>query len=325
MTSPIDIVIPLYNKAATIGRAIQSIQAQTHQNWRLIVVDDGSTDSSADIVKQFQQNDPRIDCLTQPNQGPGTARNNGIRAATAPYVAFLDGDDAWYPDYLHNGLQPFDQNEVTMVASFYDEQPSGMNMTAFWKNKGVEAGCYHLTGREDPVQVEALLSFMHVGTTLVKRDRALKYGGYYENGCRYAEDTVFFMRLGINEPFLIIPQIGACHYRSDSELSHMTEKPLPPHLKNPDVILNYCQGSQRDCMAQVIDYLAIHRARYYARQGRKSEAVSFLQQFPGAARAQSSRVQQLYRQCQRDILFSPFMPGWVRFKMAIRRLLGLSQ
>lgn len=93
-----DIVMPLFNKDAYVGAAIESVLAQTYRDWNLIIVDDGSTDGSVAAAAQFQ--DKRIRILRQDNGGPGVARNAGLDAGTAPWIAFLDADDAWLADHL---------------------------------------------------------------------------------------------------------------------------------------------------------------------------------------------------------------------------------
>jgi glycosyltransferase involved in cell wall biosynthesis len=93
-----DIVMPLFNKEIYVSRTIESVLAQSCQDWRLFVVDDGSSDGSAAAVESFD--DPRITLIRQPNGGPGAARNTGILAGNADWIAFLDADDLWMPDHL---------------------------------------------------------------------------------------------------------------------------------------------------------------------------------------------------------------------------------
>jgi glycosyltransferase involved in cell wall biosynthesis len=94
----VSVVLPLYNRANTIPRALDSILRQTSPDFEIIVVDDGSTDQGPEIVKRMT--DPRIRLIRQPNRGVSAARNRGIAEARAPMIALLDADDAWRPEFL---------------------------------------------------------------------------------------------------------------------------------------------------------------------------------------------------------------------------------
>jgi len=103
------VVIPLYNREDYIGRAIGSVLSQTHQRFEILVVNDGSSDRSVDIVSGM--GDSRVRLINQPNQGPSTARNTGIRHARYNWIAFLDSDDEWLPTHLAEAARTLRQYE----------------------------------------------------------------------------------------------------------------------------------------------------------------------------------------------------------------------
>jgi glycosyltransferase involved in cell wall biosynthesis len=92
------VVVPLYNKADAVAATIASVLAQSHADFEVIVVNNGSTDRSREVVAACA--DPRIRLIDRPNSGVSVARNEGIALATAPYVALLDADDLWHPEFL---------------------------------------------------------------------------------------------------------------------------------------------------------------------------------------------------------------------------------
>lgn len=112
MEPQVSVVVPVYNMARFLPEAVASVQAQTYQNWELILVDDGSQDESPEIARQLAQQDSRITCLEHPdraNQGCSLTRNLGISRARGAFVAFLDADDRWSPCKLQEQLQLMNQ------------------------------------------------------------------------------------------------------------------------------------------------------------------------------------------------------------------------
>lgn len=94
----ISVVIPTYNRADRVGMAIESVLAQTDVDWELIIIDDGSVDTTEDVIRCFK--DPRIHYIKQENRGVSAARNRGIKVAHGDLIAFLDSDDRWKPQKL---------------------------------------------------------------------------------------------------------------------------------------------------------------------------------------------------------------------------------
>lgn len=101
----IDIILPTYNRAHTLMRAVQSVQQQTFSAWQLFIIDDGSTDETRKLVAETLNSDPRIHYHRQEQKGVSAARNFGIQMSQAPWVAFLDSDDEWLSDKLSRQLK----------------------------------------------------------------------------------------------------------------------------------------------------------------------------------------------------------------------------
>ncbi|MGH9255980.1 MAG: glycosyltransferase family 2 protein [Vicinamibacterales bacterium] len=114
MTPKVSVVIPVLNRPVAVRRAIESVLTQTLQDFEIIVVDDGSTDETAAAVQAFA--DPRIRLTRHERpRGGSAARNTGIRASSAPYVAFLDSDDEWLPTKLERQLEVFERSDEDLA------------------------------------------------------------------------------------------------------------------------------------------------------------------------------------------------------------------
>ncbi|MEM7488744.1 MAG: glycosyltransferase [Pseudomonadota bacterium] len=104
----VTIILPAYQAEAFLGATIRSVRAQTMAAFRVVVVDDGSTDGTVRAAHSAAEGDPRITVISQPNRGAGAARNAGIARAETPYLAFLDADDLWHPTLLDATLDLLD-------------------------------------------------------------------------------------------------------------------------------------------------------------------------------------------------------------------------
>lgn len=96
----VSVIIPSYNHAGFVGGTIESVLGQTHRRYEIIVVDDGSTDNSLEVIARY----PGLHCISQKNQGVAAARNRGLRESTGDYVVFLDSDDRLLPEALEVGV-----------------------------------------------------------------------------------------------------------------------------------------------------------------------------------------------------------------------------
>ena len=126
----ISVIIPIYNGGRFVESAVKSVLAQTVSDWELVIVNDGSTDGTRDILERLRAQDARINVHHQPNGGVSAARNAGIALAKGEYLTFLDADDEWYPDCLETYervLAAYPQ--AAMVGCAYDiALPNGKHM-----------------------------------------------------------------------------------------------------------------------------------------------------------------------------------------------------
>lgn len=185
MAPTVSIIIPTYNRADLVGRAIESVLAQTRPDWEAIVVDDGSTDNTRQIVAQYP--DPRIRYIYQENKKLPGARNTGIRNSQGTYLAFLDSDDRFLPDKLALQLAAFErQSALGLVASG-------------WVDVDAEG---HPTAEQRPWLLRPSLTLddwlFHnpfvPGGVLVKREWVRRVG-LFDEGQFYVEDWDLWLRL----------------------------------------------------------------------------------------------------------------------------------
>lgn len=117
--SKVSIIIPVFNAAKFIGRCITSLLSQTHRDWEAICVDDGSTDKSAAIIKEYAAKDSRIKLITQDNSGVSVARNNALKLAEGTFLTFVDSDDFLHPQTLEISVKLAQKDSSDLVAYTY--------------------------------------------------------------------------------------------------------------------------------------------------------------------------------------------------------------
>ncbi|MBR1564164.1 MAG: glycosyltransferase family 2 protein [Paludibacteraceae bacterium] len=111
----VSIITPLYNGERFLGQTIDSVLKQTYKEWEMLIINDGSTDNSLIIAEGYAKRDNRIKVYSQANGGSASARNNGIRRSEGRYIALLDADDLWEPEFLESQLQLLKEKQCQLV------------------------------------------------------------------------------------------------------------------------------------------------------------------------------------------------------------------
>lgn len=208
-TNPrVDVVIPAYNAAVTIGETVASLQAQTFGEFRIIVVDDGSTDGTPAVLDRLRLSEPRIQVVSQPNKGVVDARNAGLRVATAEFLAVQDADDLSDPDRLQRQVDHLDHNPACVAVSgsarHIDADGAVTGKVSIMPSLDAVDACWI------PAREPYLMPF-----GLMRRSALEKVGGY--RYVDYAEDTDLYWRLRSVGELTNLPDIvGSYRYHAAS-------------------------------------------------------------------------------------------------------------
>jgi glycosyltransferase involved in cell wall biosynthesis len=282
MPSPaVSVVVPLYNKRATIARTLDSVLAQDVADWELIVVDDGSTDGGPELVEE-EYADPRIRVIRQANAGPGAARNRGAEQASGGLLTFLDADDQWEPGLLATAMRAFEAHpECGAFTAAYWLEPAGVDR---WAELGVTEGVWRLAPDIARRELRTCAYIFHACTAVYRRECFERFGGFFtEDGCRLGEDVWLWIQLLLNAPvYRCVTPLGRYHMDA-SELGIGARKgalPIEPVLARPDRIRAVCPPDLRDVLELWLGQYAARAAFMQIDRGAPEKARALLQAFP---------------------------------------------
>ena len=226
----ISIVIPLYNKEKAIVGTLDSVLAQTYTDYEILVVDDGSTDESRDVVEKYiiiHQSAP-ITLIRKENGGVCSARNKGIREAKGEYIALLDADDLWDKEYL--------AEMVRMIADFPDAAMWGINFAEV-TNGNQLVRCL-ATGLPDSYRgyvenyfnIQGRISDLFCSSSVVVRKEIFDNVGYFDERIKYAEDTDMWWRIIARYPVAFYDRYMVFYQFDTENRALLKPKPLDKNL-----------------------------------------------------------------------------------------------
>lgn len=196
----ISVIIPAFNSEKTIARAIDSVLAQTYKDYEIIVVDDGSTDNTAEIVRGY---DNRINYIYQQNAGHAAARNSAIKVANGRWVAFLDADDQWLPQKLQLQIELLDKNKNLKWCCCNRYQSDGNRKNTFGNEKKITEALQDKDYFENYFSAAPKGNCPIVTTCLIISKNIFEQLGTFDSSYTRGEDLDMWWRIAHH-----FPQIG---------------------------------------------------------------------------------------------------------------------
>ncbi|WP_341876737.1 glycosyltransferase family 2 protein [Defluviitalea saccharophila] len=223
----VSVIIPVYNVESYIFDTINSVINQTYKNIEIIVVDDGSTDNTGEIVKKISENHQRLIYYYQSNQGVSAARNKGIELSKGEYISFLDGDDLWMENKIEKQINEIISSGKKVCYCGYIEQSIDNH-----QNKSLP-----LYFSEGKILYDILLNKTHAWTCTWLFDKEILCDSniYFTKGCNWGEDLEFFLKvISLNEVCAVKEYLAVYRQRYNS-LSNFERK---VDLKKLDTIID---------------------------------------------------------------------------------------
>jgi glycosyltransferase involved in cell wall biosynthesis len=248
------VIIPLYNKAPYIEKAINSVLSQSFQDFELIVVDDGSKDDGLKKVQEFKSS--KIQIIEQENAGVSTARNNGVKAAKYNYIAFLDADDWWDKDFLQEIKKLIEEcPEAAMYASSYYIVKNGNNRVA-----PIALPENFKTGYIDYIKTYSQRLCMPVTSiTAVLKKSAFEETGGFKPQLKLGEDFDVWLRIALKHKVAFINKQLA-YYNQDVDVQNRAtvnlQKPQDNMLWHLDDFEK--EAKRVDYLKQLLDNLRVY-------------------------------------------------------------------
>lgn len=235
-TNPkVSVIIPTYNRANSIDQSIQSVLNQTYKNIELIIIDDGSTDSTQKNLKKY---DRQLKIVCQENRGPASARNHGVSLSSGEIIAFLDSDDTWNSTKI--------ENQVELLELCGQLVPCCICNSLMCSSKGQNTTSFDLTNIEpqfprgiilNPTEVLATRFLLFNQAAIIRRGAFETIGGFNEN-LRILEDYDIALRLSSQGPWAYIDEALITKYETDQSLGKIARRNRTRELITIATIIN---------------------------------------------------------------------------------------
>ena len=273
MVAKVSVIVPAYNISTYIAEALKSLERQSFKEFEVLIVDDGSTDNTAEVVKSFCQRDSRFRLLQKQNGGLASARNYGIRHAQGEYIALLDGDDIYQPDKLVTHVIQLDRSrEVGIVYSASRAiREDGKSTFMVLSGKPVKS---------DPLLALLCKNFIGHGSNAVFRRCIFDEIGGFDETLRSCEDIDFWLRIAATRrwSFYRLPQILCCYRVCPSGLSFNVQEMQRSHEKVIEGAYKHSPKLVQAVLPTAYAYMYRYLARLSLTAGDGEKARHFINQ-----------------------------------------------
>lgn len=237
----VSVIIPTYNRADCICAGIDSVLAQTYKDYEVIVVDDGSTDNTKQVLQPYIDRN-RIEYIYQKNAGCAAARNSGIRISRGEWIAFLDSDDRWHPEYLECQMKCLERLSTKVSIANVSPDYKGKN-DSVGQHNNLELRDDNFQFVSDPLEITLVRNELTVTLQgmVIERKLIEQLGGFDER-VFWASDRRFILRLATATPFaylnqkLVILDRTPERERLTKDLSHKAQM-----VRSSSHVLNYAE------------------------------------------------------------------------------------
>lgn len=210
----VDVIIPAYNAARYLTAALDSVEAQTFTDWRILLVDDGSTDSTPDVVAPYRERlGNKLKYIRQANAGLPTARNTAIRNSSAEFLALLDADDVWLPWRLMESVRSFADRPLAGLSYGMIQYIDQAGNTTAWKDKRQR----HAEGKIAPYIYTKQVNLPC--PTVTFRRQCVEEVGLFDESMRATEDRDMWLRIAQKYEVCYVEKVIAYYRISPNSMS----------------------------------------------------------------------------------------------------------
>ena len=291
----VSVVIPCYNSIRYIAETMETVLDQTYRDFEILVVNDGSTDGTADWVNALSDREPKVRMISQPNRGLPAARNTGIQHALGEYIAVLDSDDLWEPTKLEKQVNSLDHNPEAGLCYTW---------TALADSEGVATGRVIAADAEGNVWKQMCeMNIVCCGSTPMIRRCCFDNVGLFDENLRFSEDWDMWWRIAAKYTFTVVKEPLIRYRQHQSNMSKNCQLMLETsrilierNFANAPTELLHYRNRSYGCIYLYLGWRAIENNDYQQADEFRNQAIAHRLQLAYSAKSIRLKIAILMQQ-----------------------------